>query len=904
MKEKDQFERIILQDWDTLTTIIERSKVNALSLYRLVSTAYTVAAHERADDQKLYSIIDRNCIFAHGQMCKLEDVIISSSIAKDNDVTRIIELLTGKYVPDLDIIAATHNLPFNLKEQKISDLSFKSDILIDLNQVKLLLDFCNRYDETIFKSYYIQQQETGYCLKCRNDQQYLAYTDIDDLCKFICKNCNDIILIQQELSDYKELSGILTDEELLLKVLEQVKDVKAHSRQLLPIYKDSISIVKAAYIEHLSSIDLDETSFIDDSDENLLTLLMASTIEKPEDTLYDSIRNKTHISIDDITYTLDSIKLQHAIEFGGHRYPLSKLLPSENKVSMLVDSLKERLIEKNLPPNFINHLFGEEIDKNKTEDIFSTLNQSNVILDNGVQLAFVLNYITDKKLKNGILCKVYDSSEILQDRFISNNWYLNGPIFIKDEHILNKRYLDLTKYLNIPYKNTQIACVIKSSIDNFVDIKTNLVDIELFKLLDYILDSYNNGQNISSEDIVNIKNKVGLEEKEYVISSKYCLPSEKLPKKIEQWLTTSEECKKKTFLKDAFGIHIDDSDAVAIRKYLSGCAELSISERSNVLSQMTCQWINEKSLILDDIQFSKIRDIIFDNDYVCELNKALLSEYTNSEHLHMVFGEYYLYWYKEEIPWNVKLSAYNYVFHSYKEKDIIIDGYNIYVNKNQEHNLYDLVRSIVNTNGFSTDDFLDFIDKYNAIISGSLDGEIDKDIDENARLAANQLAKQEAIEWLRSKGYNTVNVTTNFSFIDGICKDGVNYSIVVKSFRTTSKELKINPNEWLYLLKPNSRLMLYLGHMSFAVIDRNSLLGNYDFLKLRIASSNFSVNGNKIEWVLEQLAKDIQYFERTHFVFEHVHDNILTLANSLDDYGMYKCKLDQEYSAGKEEDIE
>jgi hypothetical protein len=39
-------------------------------------------------------------------------------------------------------------------------------------------------------------------------------------------------------------------------------------------------------------------------------------------------------------------------------------------------------------------------------------------------------------------------------------------------------------------------------------------------------------------------------------------------------------------------------------------------------------------------------------------------------------------------------------------------------------------------------------------------------------------------------------------------------------------------------------------------------------------------------------------------VFEHVHDNILTLANSLDDYGMYKCKLDQEYSAGKEEDIE
>ena len=73
------------------------------------------------------------------------------------------------------------------------------------------------------------------------------------------------------------------------------------------------------------------------------------------------------------------------------------------------------------------------------------------------------------------------------------------------------------------------------------------------------------------------------------------------------------------------------------------------------------------------------------------------------------------------------------------------------------------------------------------------------------------------------------------------------YSIVVKSFRSKKRELKLNPNEWLCLLRPNSRLMLYLGHMTFAVLDRKTLLGNHDFLRLRIATSNFSVESGKLD---------------------------------------------------------
>ena len=97
--------------------------------------------------------------------------------------------------------------------------------------------------------------------------------------------------------------------------------------------------------------------------------------------------------------------------------------------------------------------------------------------------------------------------------------------------------------------------------------------------------------------------------------------------------------------------------------------------------------------------------------------------------------------------------------------------------------------------------------------------------------------------------------------------------------------------------------MLYMGHITFAVIDRQMLLGNHDFLKLRISSANFSLDGNQLDDVLSRLANDIQFFERTHFVFEHIHDEILTNANSLDDYEWYKSQSNEEFTAADENDV-
>ena len=904
MKEQDQFDNVVVNKWNALVEMIEGDKEKAMSLYLLASTTYTVAKHEQVKDNSKGYFSNKNCAFVSETMHKLNDVILSSSIASECDVIPIIESLTDKLVVSDTVLTALQKEPFNCNEQDLEYISLSSDKVLSKEQVVILLDYCQRKGETIFCHYFIKEVEEGYVFSMINKGQYIAYTNNATLRTFIEKNCKSITLLQEDFSKYSDVRGIMTEEELLLKVLDIVQDVKPHAATLLPIYKESISSVKRAYIEHISSIQMNDSSFTEDSEFDLQYLLMASTIEKPDDILFDKLRSLMYVISDDKIYAFSSIKLQHTIELNGQKFPLSKLLPNEDKIAMLVDTLKERLEEKHLNQTFIDNLFGDEVDDDRADDVFSQLNKSGFILENGIQLAFVIKYVQDSKQKKNILCSVHDAASIPQSHSLSCHWYLNGKIFIDEGHVLSSKYQDVAKYIALPYSDNYFGCVIKANADDFQYIKNSLSAKETKALLDQMLETHQKGVKLSNGDLHLIKGVLGMADKEYVLSSDYSLPSEILPEIITKWVSLSDQGKKDSLLKDVFGVHTEGSDIVKVREFLEKGTRFSINTLDRTLSKMTCSWIVENSICLDNAKFSTIVDVLDEHDYIREINSEELSKFKLPEYRYTIFGDYYVYLCNSEIPWQVRLIGSNYIFHTYKEKDVILDGFNIFVNRNEEHAILDLIRSLINTDRFTAEDFMLFFDQEQKKISGTLDGENDDDIEEDARIAANQLAIQEAIEWLAAKGYDTSNLRTSYSFVEGVRKGTTEYNIVVKSFRSSSKELKINPNEWLNLLKPNSRLMLYMGHMSFAVVDRKALLGNHDFLRLRISSSNFSVDGNKLEESLERLANDIQYFERTHFVFERVHDRILKRANSLDDYGLFQVNSNQQYSAGNDEDIE
>jgi hypothetical protein len=408
---------------------------------------------------------------------------------------------------------------------------------------------------------------------------------------------------------------------------------------------------------------------------------------------------------------------------------------------------------------------------------------------------------------------------------------------------------------------------------------------------------------ISSEDVGCLKRSLGLTGAHYVVSENYSLQDEKLPEVIEKWRTTKDSDVRTTVLCNVFGIINEESNVVYVRKFLADGTPFTTTDKDNITSALTCNWLSGKELLINDNQYLLLQGVINDDSYICEKDEAALSKYVSPENLYMTFSDYHIYQYDGEIPWHVKLKANNYIFHNYNEGDIALSGLNIFINGKQIDSIINLIRSLVNTGDFSSDDFFQFFEQYQSRLSGSFEGEIDEDLDSEARSAASEMAKQEAVNWLTAKGYDTSNVQTEYSFVNGVKKDGVEYHIVVKSFRSKKNVLNVNPNEWLYLLKANSRLMAYMGHMTFAVFDRKMLLGNHDFLKLRISTSNFEIENGKLDEMISRLARDIQIFERTHFVFEHIHENILSSANSLDDYNFYNTNSNEQFTAADESDI-
>lgn len=901
MKEKDQYEGVILGKWDTLVAEVGESEDKACSLYKLASTTYTVAEHEQVKEMLTFPVAEKRFVFSKGQMHLLSEVILNEKLSKNDDATKIIELLTGKSVPSVEVSKAVKQVPFECKSQRLEDLTILSDVILSPEQVTVLLQYFSSNDETLFTNFAIDAKDGNYTFTALPKGSVVAYTSNKVLKDFINDNCSSIYLLPDEFSKYSKLRGVVTDDDLLIRILEVIGDVKEHEQVLLPVYKESISKVKTLYISHLSAINLNEDSCREKSDINVQTLLLASSIEKPEAELFETLRNIIHITCGVTTTALSSIKLDHTIEVNGKSFPLSKLLPNEDNMAKLVDTLKER-IEEFVPISFTNYLFGSKVDAGRASSVFEVLNKANVVLENGIQIAFVLEYAANNK-KFGIVCNVYDSESNPAAKTLCRKWMLQNYSFANPSSILNDKYGDLGKYLALPYSNNNISCHIIKELSNFTCLKEKLSEEESFDLLDLVYEKSSANMVISSEDVGCLKRSLGLTGSHYVVSEYYSLQDEKLPEVIEKWRTAKDSDVRTIVLCNVFGIINEDSTVVHIRKFLIEGTPFTITVKDNVTSALTCNWLSGKELSINDNQYLLLQGIINDDSYICEKDETELSKYVSSENLYMTFSDYHIYQYNGEIPWHVKIKSNNYIFHHYNEGDIALSGLNIFINGKQIDSIINLIRSLVNTGDFSTDDFFQFFEQYQSKLSGSFEGEIDDDLDSEARSAASEMAKQEAVIWLTAKGYDTSNVQTEYSFVNGVKKDGVEYHIVVKSFRTKKNVLNINPNEWLYLLNTNSRLMVYLGHMTFAVFDRKILLGNHDFLKLRISTSNFEVEKGRLDDVISRLAKDMQYFERTHFVFEHIHEDILSSANSLDDYNFFSANSEEQFTAGNDSDI-
>ena len=150
---------------------------------------------------------------------------------------------------------------------------------------------------------------------------------------------------------------------------------------------------------------------------------------------------------------------------------------------------------------------------------------------------------------------------------------------------------------------------------------------------------------------------------------------------------------------------------------------------------------------------------------------------------------------------------------------------------------------------------------------------------------------------LASEGFDVTNISSDYSVVQGVSRNGVNYPLVVKSCKNINHRIWINPNEWRQLFKPNSMLWLHFGDGLVAPIKAYELFTYQDVLTLSFDTANLMMDKR-----VDKIMQVLRYFN-------HVHLNLATLnpnterANHLDEY-LFHSNNASNSDLGEDNDLE
>lgn len=126
------------------------------------------------------------------------------------------------------------------------------------------------------------------------------------------------------------------------------------------------------------------------------------------------------------------------------------------------------------------------------------------------------------------------------------------------------------------------------------------------------------------------------------------------------------------------------------------------------------------------------------------------------------------------------------------------------------------------------------------------------------RTEVNEEARRMVQERLEEEGYEFTQGIGMQSVVDGVMKDGVDYPLVVKSYRSGGL-FKLNPNEWLALQRAHAMLWVrFAGRLE--AVNIGELLRKQDELTFSFSTSNLESD----ERVLT-LAENLRFFKQMHF---------------------------------------
>lgn len=206
-------------------------------------------------------------------------------------------------------------------------------------------------------------------------------------------------------------------------------------------------------------------------------------------------------------------------------------------------------------------------------------------------------------------------------------------------------------------------------------------------------------------------------------------------------------------------------------------------------------------------------------------------------------------------------------------------------------------RSLANHGESFNDYFLKtFTDVLQSNKSLKLGTQISNDLSKKDQKEANREAKVIVKEKLESEGFEFTNSIDEFSTINGVKKEGIEYPLVVKSYKNQDEPLKIGANEWIQLMHPNSMFWVYFGNDKIACLKLNELLRKQDNLTISFSTENLDVENR-----LEKFAELLRYFGDVHFDFHSVKPNNYSTATVMGSYQFTERKTEEDLSRDDQE---
>lgn len=171
----------------------------------------------------------------------------------------------------------------------------------------------------------------------------------------------------------------------------------------------------------------------------------------------------------------------------------------------------------------------------------------------------------------------------------------------------------------------------------------------------------------------------------------------------------------------------------------------------------------------------------------------------------------------------------------------------------------------------------------------------DGDISVNDQKEANREAKEILKERLENEGFSFTNGIDGYSTVDGVIKDGVEFPLVVKSYKYQDAPLKIGANEWIQLMKPNSMFWVHFGNRRLGCLNLYDLMRKQDKLSLSFSTENLDFEDR-----LENFADILHYFKNVHFDFNSIRPDNYSTAESLNDYRFNERRTEEDLSGDDE----